>query len=429
MAARCVRGRRSGGGVDGQPGGGARWVRHDLSERGRKGGRKASVSMKSVASALSERASGVQRDPYSVPVLPPPAALLEIVVLCGGILLVDWLFTSIDVSELQPNPYWVPVLLLSLQYGAVSGMIAAAFASIATIYSGFPEQGVGENYFVYFMRVWALPIVWLGVAIVVGQFRTRQIATKQALRRQLDELSTQRAALAEHAVNLRRRCEALERDIAGREDRVSAPGLIDAVSALASRAQPFEEAFTRLAAAALPDAYVVLYQRNGDAFEILAETVPMPGLLPKRRLEALDGLVDALARARRLSVLDAEGERALAGNGIAAVRVGPAREAGMDRFLLIVAAPGQLIRAELVERLDVVGAFVAGALDARARSEEAPIALEVSEPRRPWRQRRWLPARRSGSKRDVVGGVTGGSLRRALDMSARETGSEPGSRA
>ena len=67
-------------------------------------------------------------DSLGLPVLPPLIALVELAALIGLIVLVDWATPDIDLTDLKPNPLWLPVLLLSLQYGTVSGLMAALFA-------------------------------------------------------------------------------------------------------------------------------------------------------------------------------------------------------------------------------------------------------------------------------------------------------------
>jgi hypothetical protein len=392
---------------------------------------KASDGMTAGTGADNRQLGADEPDAHRVPVLPPLAALVELAVLSGAIMLVDWLFTSVDLAELHPSPYWVPVLLLSLQYGAVSGMLAAIIASIATIYAGFPEQGIGENYFVYFMRVWALPIVWLGVAIVVGQFRTRQIALKQGLRRRVTELSAERAALADHVGNLRQRCDALEREIAGREDRASAPVFLDRLAALEDRARPFRDGFRDLLEAALPGAHVVLYEASAEGFVAVADTAPHAGVSAPDRLASADSLVNGIATSRVLSVLDADGEAMLGGRGIIAAAVdeggapgaageAAARRAGMAGLLLVTEAPGQLVRAELVDRLGVLAALVG---QARRNRSAAAGGVVTREPVRPWRQRRWLRVRSKGAGgSSAPTGLTAGEARDGAADAAKSQG-------
>lgn len=151
-----------------------------------------------------------------LPVLPPLVALVELSVLVAAIVIIDWSFPGLGFLTLEPSPFWVPVLLLSLQYGTVAGLIAAAAATAAYVFNGVAEQAVGENFFSYLLRIWALPILWIGVALVLGQFRLRQIAEKQGLRQNLAKRTGEAQQLASYAKDLEARCHRLERQLSTR---------------------------------------------------------------------------------------------------------------------------------------------------------------------------------------------------------------------
>ena len=71
--------------------------------------------------------------PFGIQVLPPPIALIEIVALIVPFTLLDHFVTSFpNLADIQPHPFWLPVLLLSLQYGTMSGLLAASAAILAT---------------------------------------------------------------------------------------------------------------------------------------------------------------------------------------------------------------------------------------------------------------------------------------------------------
>ncbi|HRD76373.1 MAG TPA: hypothetical protein PK264_10590, partial [Hyphomicrobiaceae bacterium] len=77
---------------------------------------------------------------HGLPVLPPLVAWLEIALLILPITVYDYLSTGFTITELHPHPFWLPVLLLSLQYGTPSGLAAAGVAILATFALGWPEQ-------------------------------------------------------------------------------------------------------------------------------------------------------------------------------------------------------------------------------------------------------------------------------------------------
>src|SRR5262249_28579364 len=80
-----------------------------------------------------------------LPVLPPGIALVELLVLLVVPILLEWLVPGFpDLTQIQPHPYWFPILLLSLQYGTVSGFLAAIVAITGAWLIGWPEQDIGE---------------------------------------------------------------------------------------------------------------------------------------------------------------------------------------------------------------------------------------------------------------------------------------------
>ena len=197
--------------------------------------------------------------------LPPLSAFAELAAIVAVLLAVDWIWPALDINNLQPSPYWLPVLLLTLHYGTASGTLAVIVAIIA--YYAFvtlPEQGVGENEFAYRLRILSQPILWIATAVLLGQFRMVQISAKRELRRRVDELETQRETLAGYAQRLRTRCDVLERDIAARPVNTTAP-LLSALNALAqSGHDTFKIASATALAAALPGAAVSLFKTTGS---------------------------------------------------------------------------------------------------------------------------------------------------------------------
>ena len=273
-----------------------------------------------------------------MPVLPPLSALIEVSVMFAAILGLDWLLPGIDVTTVQPHPFWLPVLVLSLQYGTVSGLVAAAIAVLLNTLLGFPEQDIGENHFAYLARVWTQPILWISAAVVLGQFRMRQIERKRDLLRRVDELTGQRTALAGYARSLRDRCDALERQLAGRIE----PSAISVLARLAeieeATAEPIAARLARAVDAVFPGAAASLHVVQDGRSREIATVGRADGAATPPALSA--GMMSAVMSERRaVNVLDPAGERLLAGTGVLAVPV--SASAG--------AAPFAILRFERLE--------------------------------------------------------------------------------
>ncbi|MCB1484257.1 MAG: hypothetical protein KDJ17_05115 [Hyphomicrobiaceae bacterium] len=298
-------------------------------------------------------------------VLPPVGAFAELAILIGAIHFADQIIPGLDVLSLEPSPYWLPVLLLSLQYGTVAGLMAAGAATFAFVMHGLPEQLIDENHFSYLLRVWALPILWIAVALILGQFRLRQIEVKEQLTARLDQSTREAEALAIYARDLERRCRQLERQVTSRPVAQGA-GVLDAIAALSAPSCDLPHAFRSLCEAAFPGAALSLYALNASGLEPLVAT----DATKAHRIETTHGLFKAAIGERRaLSVLDAAGEAVLAGEALAVVPViqlppnatvaGGGESGRVLGVLKLDAADGAVLSAGLTDRLTIVARMLA----------------------------------------------------------------------
>ncbi len=147
--------------------------------------------------------------------LPTRAGVIELVVLFTALMVIERLLMSPgDFAKLQPHPYWLPVILLSLQYGTADGVLAATVAIIAGLLMGSPTQGVGEEYYRYLIRVWAVPIGWITSAILIGEIRARQRSQMIELRRDLKTTRGKAEDITRHCHRLEDKIQRLEREFA-----------------------------------------------------------------------------------------------------------------------------------------------------------------------------------------------------------------------
>jgi polysaccharide biosynthesis protein PelD len=147
--------------------------------------------------------------------LPTRSGVIELIVLFAMLLAIERLLMSPgDFAKLQPHPYWLPVILLSLQYGTADGILAAAVAIVAGLLMGSPTQGVVEEYYRYLIRVWAVPIGWITSAILIGEIRARQRSQTVELKRDLDTRNEQAEDITQHCHRLEEKIERLEREFA-----------------------------------------------------------------------------------------------------------------------------------------------------------------------------------------------------------------------
>lgn len=340
--------------------------------------------------------SSAPAEPAAVPVLPPLAAIVEIVVLYALILGTDAMLPNVDVTQIQPHPFWLPVLFLSLQYGTVSGLLAAASAIVVSLFYGMPEQDIGENLFVYLARAWVQPVLWIVAALALGILRMRQLEAKRSLQRAVFDLSHQRAALAKHAQALRRRCDDLERHIAGRRELPATAAL--AALDEARSAGNIADRLARLLDAAFPGCIgSLLIEKDDRLVEIAAHGRACGGT-------ATDlAPTHALARAvvgdgRALGVLQ-RGDKVLLGpHALLAAPIEVARLGVVGLIRIERLAPEQLSAASL-PALRAIAAAIAASVEPHvaSRPDRAVVVPFPAEPVRPaaarWNRLHWMQGR------------------------------------
>lgn len=114
--------------------------------------------------------------------------VLESIVLVGLLVCVDYAFFDGNrFSGINPRPFWIPVLLMSVQYGLAGGVFAA-FMSTLALYSGeLPSQFATQDYYSYSRLIVAEPTSWLACALVLGGMSSLQLAHASEVRRQRDD--------------------------------------------------------------------------------------------------------------------------------------------------------------------------------------------------------------------------------------------------
>jgi polysaccharide biosynthesis protein PelD len=330
---------------------------------------------------------------HGLRVMPPLTAVVELAAIVGLLLAVDWLWPALDILNLQPSPFWIPVLLLSLQYGTASGTLAVLVAIAAYFaYVTLPEQGVGENEFAYRLRILAQPILWIAAAVLLGQFRMVQIAAKRELSRRVSELETQRATLADYANRLRTRCDALEREIATRPLNAAAP-LMSALAVLRSDEAASPAAIERCLTSAFPGAAISLFLRQGSALNKVVSS-GWPSDAAWLTVIGADhplhqGIVSG---GKRVCVLDAGDDITLAGQGLAAVPVIEPRTQRVLGMVKIEQAGSHVVTASLLAELEVLAAAIepaladaAGLVSIAPASEGAGAVASIAALRQPAR--------------------------------------------
>lgn len=145
-----------------------------------------------------------------------PVALLELLLFFAVALGLDvWLGTGLRFDGVQPHPFWIPVLLLSIQYGTSEGVLAALVASVALRFGNMPDAGIDQDLYDHLFALTREPILWLVAAVLFGELSMRQLREREELRAGLAAARQEAEAIARSYRALKSVKESLETRVAG----------------------------------------------------------------------------------------------------------------------------------------------------------------------------------------------------------------------
>jgi hypothetical protein len=107
------------------------------------------------------------------------------------------------------DPFLLIVLLLSAQYGAGFGVVAALASTAVLLASPLPALTLSHDLYSYSVMIAQRPVTWMVCALVLGGISGQHILRKRRLDRQLEEADQQRNAVAAAYVESRQANEAL----------------------------------------------------------------------------------------------------------------------------------------------------------------------------------------------------------------------------
>jgi hypothetical protein len=329
--------------------------------------------------------------------LPSRAGVIELVVLFVLLIAIERLIMSPgDFAKLQPHPYWLPVILLSLQYGTADGVLAAAVAILVSMATGWPSQGVGEEYYRYIVRVWAVPITWIMMSILIGEVRARQRSQIVELKRDLVTTRDQAEGITSHCYKLEDKIQRLEREFA----TVEASSLDTLVAALQDlrRGDPraWPETLARAHRGLVGSGTIEVLLRTERAYFLVAQSAIADGKGPAVAAGGQRGdgaafvlLLDKVMAGRR--ALSAQNvDDAIALDGLAAMALplamtvagsGPDGAEPTSRIigvLLVETLPPERLNVDTENRLEVLAREVSQALASRGYDDLIEAATPIA---------------------------------------------------
>lgn len=247
------------------------------------------------------------------------SAILEIVTFLGIALAVDRIFFDGQRFRSAPqHPFWIPVLLVAVQYGTNAGLLAALASSIALLAGHVPPQAISQDRFAWLFQIGQLPLLWCVSAVVLGELRMRQIREREMLVRQLAETERRQKALADGHERLRKAKDVLETRIAGQLR--TAVGMYEAARAI----EKLDPAEVLLGVADLvrsvmnPEMFSVFLLRNGSMELVVEDGWAEGDVFPRHYAASTSLFQEIIGRQRLLSVANPEESMVLSGDGVVA---------------------------------------------------------------------------------------------------------------
>lgn len=301
-------------------------------------------------------ASGKPRVPIAeIDALPEPVALetnlrppnrivayFELLFAIAILVGIDYLVDPMDgFDTVNPSPYWIPVVLLSVQYGVFEGLAAAVAVSVASLLSGVDpgffqlliEQGpsaaldrasgstfdtfTNEDYLVAWSYA-AQPILWVVSALFIGLLRERLRQRNRELAVDLDQTSQRERVLTDAYNSLLETKEQLEVRVAGQLRTVFT--LYQAAKAI-EKLGPGEVliGISDLVKAVMQPTKYSLYLLNGSVLEAVTNDGWEDDDKYQRTFDSNTAIFrEVVGRQRFLSAVNSDEERLLEGQGILA---------------------------------------------------------------------------------------------------------------
>lgn len=216
---------------------------------------------------------------------------------------------------ISPHPFWIIVLLLTVQYGTTEGILAALLCSAALLIGNMPPQTIDQDFYTWLLAVGMNPMMWSVTAVGLGELRNRYARHQEAVEQALEESTKRENAITVAYQELLAVHEKLEVTVAGELNTVVS--MYRATRQLQNRAP---EEVLRGAANVVEQ---VMHARKFSLHRLKENRLELAlnhGWERSDRFETVIGADDPLfteivGRQRFLSVIEPEDEPVLQGRG------------------------------------------------------------------------------------------------------------------
>ncbi len=117
--------------------------------------------------------------------------------------------------DVNPHPFWIPVLLIAVQYGTNEALLAALLATLFYLVGNIPGAAEGVDHFDHLYTIVINPILWFLAAFGLGELRIRHIRERNRLVTEVEDSQQREDLIADSYKFVKNRKEALEVQVSG----------------------------------------------------------------------------------------------------------------------------------------------------------------------------------------------------------------------
>ncbi len=297
---------------------------------------------------------------------------IELVAFYAATLLFDYLVLHGDrYLNVAPSPFWIAVIVLTVQYGTTFGLLAAIASTLVLYVGNLPAQELNQDLYAYLFQLFVTPMLWLVSAVLLGAIRDRQVADRAALRRSLGRARTQAAAIADRYEKLKDAKREIEARLASQLRTVTS--LYRGASALERlTVQEVLDGFDDIFSAVMDAESYSLYLLTAEGLEA-ARTVGWRDSDRWLRFFGHDqALLQAVIGQRDFVVVNEPGgERLLGREGLIAGPVVDPQDQSLIGMIKVERVPFSQLDYESVDRFEIICSWVGAALSRARRFEQA----------------------------------------------------------
>lgn len=288
--------------------------------------------------------------------------VLETLVVVAIVTAIEWRWQATSAQALGLSLYWIPVALMSGQYGSRAGLFATLAATAADLGVHLPARLAEQDYFEYIASVSALPSAWLVYALVLGGLRDLHAGKEANARSELAETRDAAEHIADGLERALSENNKLEMRIAS--DRSTLDGFVRALAKFRVYSDTdFYPSFAELVREATSAEIVDVFIRRGDSYPLVAQICTLDGA-PPATAAAPPSLISLINTTRKAVHWESPAAplRGMQG-ACAAPIVGDMRSVVQGVLIVYLAAPNDDLH-QTMRRAERLGQLLGNLLDA-----------------------------------------------------------------